>query len=170
MKILNQLLHIKEFRENKAEMEVMRVRHALYEAELAVEHARNALTEYRAMCVRKERELYADLCSRLVHLTDFDDVALEVDNMRQGIERYKEEVTTAENNHKATAERLERAKEAHRIAIRMREKFTELVDNAKEGEALEQQRVEDAEMEEVSGTRTRRASDTSEEADQEEAA
>jgi hypothetical protein len=156
VKILRDLLRIKEFREEKAELEVRRVRRALDDAREALDRARDEWAEYQATCQRRERALYEDLFSRLVLLADLDLVSLEVNNMKDGNARYQEEVKSAETVLQSTMESLELAKEAYRLATRMREKFTELVSAAAAEKLVELEYAESMELEEVSGTQARR--------------
>jgi type III secretion protein O len=149
MNVVGDLLRIKEFRENRAEMEVSRTRHALQEATKALERARHELQEFRTSCERRERELYADMCSRLVRLTDLNDLMLTVQDMQEDIRSHEGHVTTADDARKSAAENLDQARQGHKLAIRAREKFSELalVDDA--DRVAEQQRAEDLEIEDI---------------------
>ncbi len=149
MNILADLLRIKEFRQDKAELEVARLRDRLAQATTALAVARNELAAYRIECDRNERALYADLCSRPVRLSDLDDVKLECDSMRENTRAHEAKVAEAEAAREAAAEQLKNARLEYQVATRNREKFFEL-DCMSDLERLrEASRIEDLEMEEV---------------------
>ena len=149
MNVVGDMLRIKQFRENRAEMEVSRTRHVLQEATQALDRARNELNEFRNSCERRERELYADMCSRLVRLTDINDLMLTVAEMQEGVRGHEGHVSSATEVRKTAVESLAQARQGHQLAVRSREKFSVLsvVDEAEL--RLEQQRAEDLEMEDI---------------------
>ena len=149
MNVLSELLHIKEFREDKAERALARASHVLRQASEALDRARAASADYHRVAERRERALYADLCTRLVRLSDLDDVALEVDRMRQEKARHEEQVAQAADAREAAAEQVDTARSQHQEAVRMHEKFSELSRLRDADRDIERQRLEDAEMEEV---------------------
>ena len=149
MNVLDELLRIKEFREEKAEMESSRAKLALDEATGRLDETRRAREDYRDWWVQHEQRLYADLCSRAVRLADIDDVSLEVDQMRERMREHDQAVSEAEELRKAALERRNEAREAHRDATRKREKFSELSRLAEADWLVELARAEDLEMEEV---------------------
>jgi flagellar biosynthesis chaperone FliJ len=149
MNILGDLLRIKEFRQDKAELEVARLREQLAQATTALAQARETLASLRIECGQRERELYADLCSRAVLLSDLDDVKLECDSMRGNINAHEAKVTEAEAARETAVEQLANARLEYQAATRNREKFFEL-DSLSAFERLrEAARIEDLEMEEV---------------------
>lgn len=160
MNVLSDLLRIKKFREDKAEMALSTARAHLRAVEAALDGARNVLREHVLACKRKEREMYADLCTRLVLLKDLNNVALDIQLMKEETVKYEEAVTTAEEQRSGAAELVEQAKTEHREAVRMREKFTELVNIVNDERLIEFQRVEDLELEEASSSRHSRGSAT----------
>lgn len=160
MNVLGDLLRIKKFREDKAEMALSRARAHLREEDDALHAARNALREHVLACHRKEQEMYADLCARLVLLKDLNNVALDIQLMKEETVKFEEAVTTAEERRASAAEAVEQAKAEHRDAVRMREKFTELVKIVNDEKLLEAQKAEDLELEEASSSRHSRGSAT----------
>jgi len=149
MNVVGDLLRIKEFRENRAEMEVARTSHVLQEATRALERARNELDEFRNSCDRRERELYADMCSRLVRLTDINDLMLTVSQMQEDVRGHEGHVSTAVDTRKTAVEGLAQARQGHQLAVRSREKFSELKIVDDTDLRLEQQRAEDLEIEDI---------------------
>ncbi len=157
MSVLSELLAIKSFRENKAEMAVRRQRTTLREAQEALERAVNELEEFRDWATRRERELFADLCARTVRLRDIQSVQENVAEMRGQEQHHVKSHDQAEDRRADEEEALQQAKQAHADASRMKEKFTELVRNHSLEVLRELERKEDAELEEVAETRRDRA-------------
>lgn len=153
MSMFGELLRIKRHRESRAEQEVARAGGELASRAAAREAAETALADYRDWAQRRERELYRDLCSRQVRLRDIEDAQFSVVELRGG-ERAKEaELDAAEKARQEAAAQLDRARVGHRDAVRMKEKFVELVQNFDQERLAELQRLEDLEMEEVRITR-----------------
>jgi type III secretion protein O len=149
MNVLGDLLRIKKFRQDKAEMEVSHARDAVDKATCALDEACSSLEALRLSSDERERALYADLCSRAVRLADLDEVKFQVDRMREAIEAQQESVQQALEAREAAVERLAQARTDYREATRKREKFTELETVFGLERMSEAARAEDLEMEEV---------------------
>lgn len=153
MNVLTDLLRIKIYREEKAELALARARQFLVQADEALDEARRSLQNHKRESERKEREMYADLCTRLVFLRELDDVTLDMQLMKEQTARHEQAVKEAKEARDIAAERLDQAKQDHRDAVRMREKFSEMlriVDDERNTEVL---RLEDLELEEAASTR-----------------
>ena len=153
MNVLKDLLRIKKFREDKAELDLARARQNLAEADSKLKIARKELRDFEIACERKERELFDDLCQRLVLLKDLDAVALEVELMKEQKLTYELRICEAQELRLAASEAVDLAKLIHREAVRMREKFSELLEEFNATLFVEVQRLEDIEMEEASASR-----------------
>jgi type III secretion protein O len=153
MDVLKDLLRIKQFREEQAELVLMRASQKLRDADAALDAARKALFNFQKACIEKERALYSDLCSRLVFIKELDAVAVDILLMKEEATKYEEALDSAETEREAAAELVLQAKLGHREAVRMREKFTELLDFAISEKDFALQRFEDLEMEESAGSR-----------------
>lgn len=153
MEVLKDLLRIKIFREEKAERALAKARLALLEADHALQQARQALKDFQTESIRREKEMYAELCTRLVVLREIEDVRIDVDLMKEKAERLKQQVEEAELARAEAAEQVEQARIEHRDAVRMREKFDELLRTVVEEREAELSRYEDLEMEEAAATR-----------------
>lgn len=153
MDVLKDLLRIKIFREEKAERAVAKARRALLEADEAVREAKSALKEFERESIRREKAMYAELCSRLVVLREIEDVRVDVELMKEKAERLKQQVDAAELARTEAAERVEQARIEHRDAVRMREKFDELLRTVLEEREVELARQEELEMEEAASSR-----------------
>jgi flagellar biosynthesis chaperone FliJ len=152
MNVINSLTRIKIFREDKAEREVTRSRLAVQDAETALSQANAAMAEYRAFIQRREAALYTDLFSKLVIRRDLDDLALELNGMKEKMSEYQEHVNSAQTVVTSAMENLDCAKEEYRIAMKTREKFTELGLRLSEEESTVSNMLEDGELEEVSSS------------------
>jgi len=157
MTILRDLLAIKTFRENKAEMAVHRQRVVLSEAVQAYEQAQAALKDFRDWAQRRERELFDDLCSRTVRLREIQNVHEAVGEMRTQENHHIQEQDKAQEHRDEEQVELEACKQVHADASRMKEKFVELARDHAEVVGREIERKEDAEMEEVAELRRDRA-------------
>lgn len=157
MSIFRDLLSIKSFRENKAEMAVRKQRTVLAEATERQERALRELDDYRDWATQRERELYEDLCRKTVRLREIEDVQLSVGEMRGQEREYVQVQERAAQEQQEQEEELETCKTAHAQASRMKEKFVELARNYAEEEVRALERKEDAEMEEVAELRRDRA-------------
>lgn len=153
MTILRDLLAIKTFRENKAEMAVHRQRVLLAEAVQAHEQAQAALEAFRDWAQRRERELFADLCSRTVRLREIQEVHEAVGEMRTQENHHLQEQDKAQEHRDEEQVELDACKQAHAEASRMKEKFVELARNHAQEALRELERKEDAELEEVAELR-----------------
>ena len=149
MSVFVELLRIAGFRENKAEMEVMRTRALVAQAHEDEAAAKKRLQEFIAFAERREREMYAELCTRIIKLRELEEVQLGVLDLRQGERQREEEVAEARKALERAVAALETAREVHRLATRMKEKFVELAGSYDEERLKEIQRIEDLEMEEV---------------------
>jgi type III secretion protein O len=149
MDVVKDLLRIKKFREQKAEVALSKARQTLASAVDALVKSRQALADNIKRNERRERALYDDLFSRLVIKAEIDAVGVEIEGMRQEIKRAEEVVEKKKVVRDDAEKKLEAARQHHHAAMRAREKFTELADLAKlENKALAE-KAEDVEMEEV---------------------
>lgn len=153
MNVLTDLLRIKVFREEKAELALARARQFLVQADMKLDTARRTLQDYLRECERKERDMYADLCTRLVFLKEINEVTLDIQLMKEQTARHEQDVEEAKEARNAAAEQLEQAKQDHRDAVRMREKFTEMLRIVQEERNIDAMRLEDLELEEAASTR-----------------
>ncbi|THF57267.1 type III secretion system stalk subunit SctO [Pseudothauera rhizosphaerae] len=156
MSMLHELLRLKEHRENKAEMAVSGCRMALAEAVQQEETARGSLVEYRHWSVEQERGMYAAVCRRVVRARDLEWLREDVLMLRVK-ERDLEDVLHQREKQRDEADhRLQDAREVHRLASRVKEKFIQLVEVQSEEIRLESERKEDVEMEDLYAVRKER--------------
>ena len=153
MDVLKDLLRIKVFREEKAELAVARARQHLLDMDRALDDARRALENHLRTCEMKEKAMYKELCSRLVLVKEIDEVTLDVKLMQEASTALEKKIEKAKEARAQAAEAVEISRQVHRDAVRMREKFMELVRTVDEERVAELLRLEDLEMEEAEGSR-----------------
>lgn len=153
MTIFKELLAIKAFREEKAELAMRKQRMALQAAIQERDGARQRLDDYREFALRQEQAMYADLCRRLVNLRDIEHVQGSVIVLR-GQERAHEGVLDqAETFRESQETLLDERKADHQQASRMKEKFVQLAQVHAEQLFRELERKEDLDLEEAAETR-----------------
>lgn len=157
MAVLHELLSIKTFREGKAESSVRTQRQVLAEAMSLRDQAQVHLEEFTSFAQRRERELFEDLCRRVVVVREILDTHAQVGEMKAQALHYQSHLDQAQVRCEQEDAALQERKQVHAQATRVKEKFIELVrlHAAEEWTALE--RKEDAELEEVAETRRDRA-------------
>ncbi len=153
MDVLNDLLRIKVFREKKAERILAVARHHLRNAEQLVLSVKTKLRNFRFESARRERELYAELCSRLVLIRDIDSVQIDVQLMKEREEELVAQLRKAEvlRNEASTQEML--AQRQHIDAVRAREKYYEMSQTVMKEQEYENTRQEELETEESAEVR-----------------
>lgn len=166
MTFFKELLSIKVFRENKAELNVGKQR-VVHSASVAKHAAtEQALLSFQQYARQQERSLYADLCTRVVKLSVIEAVQLDVVVLRDREQSHKRAVEKAELEKQTQEQRLANLRLVHKDATKAKEKFVELVQVYADEKSKEFERKEDAELEEVADLRRDRTEweDTPEEA------
>lgn len=153
MSFFKELLAIKSFRESKAEINVGKQRVVLVQAETQRDACALALSDYQVFAVAHERDMYDDLCSRLVHLSAIENVQNEVAHMREQERQREDAAEKAEKDRLAQEDRLQALRLLHKDASRAKQKFVEFAQVYTDEQAKEFERREDAEMEEVAELR-----------------
>lgn len=153
MTIFKELLAIKRFREEKAELAMRKQRMALLAATEARDGARQRLDDYRAYALRQEQEMYADLCQRLVNLRDIEHVQGSVILLRGQEREHEGSLDQAETFRDSQEQLLADRKADHQQASRMKEKFVQLAQVHAEQALREVERKEDLDLEEAAETR-----------------
>jgi len=147
--MLNELLRLKRYREDKAEMAVSTCRFGLQEASRYREQAKASLIEYRSWSCEREREMYAEVCRRIVRLRDLEYLKEDVVGLHIKERSLEEQLATAKVKEEQADKALAEARQNHRTASRAREKFVQLVSVQAEEIRLEGERKEDVETEDL---------------------
>jgi type III secretion protein O len=153
MDILKKLLRIKKYREEKAELELIKARHALYQAEMSLERAKKLAHDHQNKCNQKEKELFDDLYKKIIFLKDLDAVVFKIELMKEEKKKLEENIYEADEKRTTAQDSVSVAKEIYREAIRIREKYSSILNEMNKEEIIENQLTEDREMEESSGSR-----------------
>lgn len=157
MKAFHDLLLIKNFRETRAELAVVKQRHALAIANERRHTDDEALRAFRHFALVQERGWYADLCRRIVRVRDIEAVQQSVVILRSDERTREDALAQSEQALNAEKKRMDEARENHRLATLTKQKFVELVRVHSDDELKELERQEDAEMEEIAELRRDRA-------------
>ncbi len=157
MRVLDQILAIKAFRESRAEQAYARQRSAHRASEDLALTQEQVLRDFQERARLREDELFQGLVGRTVRLGDIQNMNLEVDDLRtqeRGHVAKAEQARLAETQER---EMLDQRRLEHTAALQLRERFSEIVDLVREEDAVESERREDGEMEEVAEVRSERA-------------
>ncbi|WP_428852136.1 type III secretion system stalk subunit SctO [Imbroritus primus] len=149
MNTLDELLSLKQFREREAEREVMRSVNALERCEAARHQCEQALDAFRTYARETELAMYADLCTRTVELSEIEDVQHAVTRLREEEAAHAEAATQARNEEAAACDALAQARAAHLEAVRMTQKFAELVQQSAQEQARDRVMREEHELDEA---------------------
>jgi flagellar biosynthesis chaperone FliJ len=143
-----QILELKQRKEDQALTEVRGCRLALEQAARAVEQRRIEAEDFSHELMKRQGELYDELETKVCDRSDIDDVRETIAGMREQESVLYTKVEEAEAERVKAAEALEAARIAHLQSVKNVEKFRQLVTIERtEAEAAEQER-EDKEMEE----------------------
>lgn len=151
-KLFDELLRIKRFREEQAELEAGRARRRMALAARARGQAEEALEQYRGEARRREDGMYDDLCSRVVRVREIDDVLQQVAGLKEGERRRDAAREDALKKESEAQEALDGARRAHQHALRQCDKFVDLAGMYQAEARKEQENKEDAEVEEAAST------------------
>lgn len=149
MDMINELLFIKKFREHKAETEMQKSRARLAIAVQAEKDAQQTLTDYIAHATAEELRMFTDLCTRIVKLSDINDVHAAMAILKFQEQTHQQELQNSQEQHVQAREVFDGDMRKMREASTAREKFVELAQNFHTIAAREAERKEELELEEV---------------------
>jgi type III secretion protein O len=153
MNVFRDLLRIKKFREDRAELQVLHQRGLAQEAREAREDAEALLTKLLFDGVRIEDQAYQELCQRIVRLRQIEDAQQLVASLRQREALQHDVVRGALDSERLAEQALAEAREGLREATRQKNKFVELSANFELSQLRESERKEELELEEVASLR-----------------
>lgn len=163
MDMLGELLHLKAWREGKAERVLAERRGAQAASARMADQAAASLADYRDWSARHELELFATIRGRTVRPRDLERLREDVGALRVR-EGELEDLRLRAARHRDEAETtLGQARDAHRTALKAREKFERLAAASAEEGRIEDERREDVETEDR-GTIRREAGEEAEHA------
>ena len=143
-----QILEIKQRKEEQAQTEVRAARLAAEQAARAVEERRREAEAFSRELLVRQARLYDGLEGKVCARRDIDDVREEIGRLRGHESSLYEKIKEAEAARVKAAEALEAARAAHLQTVKNVEKFVQLVTLERTEIAAEEQATEDKEMEE----------------------
>jgi type III secretion protein O len=149
MTMLDELLRLKVYRQEKAEMGLARCRFALAEVARRAGESREALTGYQRWSAEHELGLFGALYGRLVRARDLEYLREDVVVLRLKERTLQESLDTVEVEQGQAEVAVRESRAVHEQASRTREKFVQLVSLQSEEIRLETERREDIEMEDL---------------------
>lgn len=149
--LLQDLIFVREHREDKASKAVTLARRAVQEAEQLVTERKKELADYHAWRLREEERLIQSIMRKPVKLGDITDMKLEIAQLREQEMALQDQLHKAEGELDRAREALEQARAAHRKATQDLEKLVEHRALWKREQELEIERLADLEMEDFQG-------------------
>jgi type III secretion protein O len=121
--LLEPLLKVRRFREDAAANAMVAQRRKVAAAEEELARRRGELAEYVVWRAAREEELWRSVIGRTVANADLDDLKLDLRILQAGHNERQEAVFGAEKSLEEERARLVEAVDAHRRALRSREKL-----------------------------------------------
>ena len=146
--VIQQIVDVKERREERAQEEVRRRRLALEDAARRVEQRRQELQDYRTWRVRREVELWDEIETRVVKLRDIEDLKTDIGLLRGREQVLAEKVAEADKARNDANTALTQAVSVLDVAARARQKFEDLADWLEAEHRAYLERIEEIELEE----------------------
>jgi type III secretion protein O len=146
--VIQQIVDVKERREERAQEDVRRRRLALEDAARRVEQRRRELDEYKVWRVRREIELWDDIERRTVKLRDIEDLKTDIGLLRGREQVLTEKVVEADKARNDANTALIQAIGILDAAAKARQKFEDLADWLEAEHRAYLERVEEIELEE----------------------
>ncbi len=146
--VIQQIVDVKERREDRAQEEVRRRRLALEDAARRVEQRRQELQDYKTWRVRREIELWDEIETRVVKLRDIEDLKTDIGLLRGREQVLAEKVAEADKARNDANTALTQAIGVLDAAARARQKFEDLADWLEAEHRAYLERVEEIELEE----------------------
>jgi hypothetical protein len=151
---LQDMVFVREHREDKASKAVTSARRVVQEAEKHLAAKEKELEEYSKWRVVEEERLIQSIMHRPVKLGDITDIRLEISSIRERELDFIDQVRKAEGELDRAQEELEKAKQAFKQATQDLEKLLEHRVTWQDEQNLEAERLADLELEDFSGPKT----------------
>lgn len=144
---LQDLVFVREHREDKASKAVSIARRLVAKAEQLVAQRKKELEDYKVWRVEEEARMIQKIMRQKVKLGDITDLRLEITAMREKEFDYMDQLRKAEGELDLAKENLEKARLAHKKATQELEKLLEHRELWRREEYFEQERLADLESE-----------------------
>jgi hypothetical protein len=148
---LQDMVFVREHREDKASKAVTSARRVVLEAEKHLAAKQKELEEYSKWRVVEEERLIQSIMHRPVKLGDITDIRLEISSIRERELDFIDQVRKAEGELDRAQEELEKAKQAFKQATQDLEKLLEHRVTWQDEQNLEAERLADLELEDFIG-------------------
>jgi hypothetical protein len=145
--LLQDLVFVREHREEKAGKAVSMARRVVVEAEQLVARREKELEDFKVWRAAEETRLMDSIMLKPVKLGDISDMRLEIAGMREKELDYMDLLRKAEGDLDKAREALEAARRAHIKATQELEKLVEHRQLWQREQALEEERQADLELE-----------------------
>jgi type III secretion protein O len=152
--LLQDLVRVRQHREEQASEAVARAVRLLKEAQAALTEAQQNLADYTVWRVQEERRKLDSVMRRVLKLGELSDVRQEIALLREREFEFVDKVTQAEAAVVKAEAHLDECRQRHAQAVRELEKLLEHRALWQRERALEQERAEDAELEDFSSPRS----------------
>jgi type III secretion protein O len=146
--VIQQIVDVKERREDRAQEDVRRRRLALEDAARRVEQRRKDLEDYKVWRVKRETELWDEIERRIVKLRDIEDLKTDIGLLRGREQVMVEQVVEAEKARSEANAALLEAVAVLEAAVKARQKFEDLADWLEAEHRAYRDRIEENELEE----------------------
>ena len=149
MPMLDELLAIKQFREQQAEASLYVARSTLAEAHRTEQQAADDLDQYRSHARKQEDASYQALFARVVKVRDIAELHQDLAILRSTELQYRSELDQATAHREMAQQAHHTATQVAREARTIREKFVELVSRDQDARARNAEYRESLEYEEL---------------------
>ena len=150
---LQDMVRVREHREDQATQAVTRAQRQLKEARAALERKQQELVDYTAWRLAEEKRLLDSLMRRQLKLGEISDVRATIGTFRDRELELKDEVVQHEKAVAKAETHLEECRQRQIQAVRDLEKLVEHRSIWQRARSLEQEIAEDLELEDFSGPR-----------------
>ena len=124
MNMFDQILAIRKFRQQQAELAFASQCLRRAEAEQHKDMAQKTLEKFRQWAASQEQILYQGLCGRVVRAREIENVLFEVSRMKKDEDHFRTAVHKANDMLEQETKRLGARRQAHHQAVRMTNKFS----------------------------------------------
>lgn len=146
--LLQDLLNVRQLREDAAHDLVMASRRVLEQAEQEVVRRKQELVDYTAWRIQREAELYDQIINHQVQLRNLDDLKIDIQLLREKESLYEQRILEAQKGVEDARNSLHKAEADFRQASKDKRKLEEhkdmwVQDLAKEAEVAADKETED---------------------------
>ncbi|MBI1247960.1 hypothetical protein GC197_08990 [bacterium] len=122
---LQDLLRVRNFREENAANALTVKRRELEQAEQLVAQRKKELEDYIQWRINRESEMYQEVMKKSIHLQALDDLKQDIQILRDKQNIYEDQITKAEKALQEAQQALEQARVHHLQAVKDRKKIDE---------------------------------------------